>query len=189
MGDLVQVFSIGYFTGALTFVFLAINKPSGLTGRPLFLINILGLHDAFDQSNLIVTVDNLEILGQFGLGPMHAQQSMSQAVKGADPHGTSRHIEQRLGTGAQLRRRLVGKRHRKDAMRGNPLHIDQPRNTMHQHTGLAAASTRYHQRIGKGRRYGVALGFVESIKDMRDVQGQPCLCYKGRILPERDVWC
>jgi hypothetical protein len=33
------------------------------------------------------------------------------------------------------------------------------------------------------------LGFVESVKDMRDVQGQPCLCYKGRILPERDVWC
>ena len=36
VGDLVQIFSIGDLTGTPTLVFLAINKPSSLTGRPFF---------------------------------------------------------------------------------------------------------------------------------------------------------
>jgi len=52
---------------AQTFVFFAVDVPHRLTRGPLFIVDVQGFDQAFDQTYLVITVEDLEILWQIGV--------------------------------------------------------------------------------------------------------------------------
>ena len=58
-------------------------------------------------------------------------------------------------------------------------HLNQPGNAMHQHTGLATASTRQYQHTARRGRDRFALGIVQIIKNQGDIH--------SAILPDISV--
>ncbi|MNC43806.1 hypothetical protein D3C75_926830 [compost metagenome] len=83
----------------------------------MLLVNVQRPHDAFQQAQLIFTIQDLEVLRQVGVHMMSAQQAVRQAVEGADPHTSLAGANQVFDTVAHLCRRLVGESHRHDGVR------------------------------------------------------------------------
>ena len=171
VGLLERVFVIRQVAGAAPFVLVPVDEPDRLTRRPALVVYVQGPHDALDQAQLIVRVQNLEVLRQPGLLPVHAQQAVGDAVEGAHPKRRDRHAEQRLDALAHLRRRLVGEGDRQQAVGGDAFGLDHPSDAMHQHPGLAAAGAGHHQCVAQGRGHRLALRVVEAGNDVGDVHG------------------
>ena len=104
------------------FVFLTVDVPHRLTRRPLLLIEIHRLDQAFQQTELVFAVEDLEILRQVSVHMVRAQQAVRQAVEGANPHAALAGAHQLGDTVAHLRRRLVGERHGHNRVRRAVLH-------------------------------------------------------------------
>src|SRR5947207_15722102 len=107
-------------------------------------IYTLSLHDALpiyllDEALLILGVEDLEALSEIRLAPVQPQQPVCDAVKGADPQSAAGHTEQSLDASTHLPRLLVGEGHGQDAVGRDALGLDQPRDAVRQHPGLAAA--------------------------------------------------
>ena len=150
-------------------VFLAVDVPHRLTRRPLLLVDVQRLDDALEQPQLVVAVEDLEILRQVGFQVVGAQQTMRQAVEGADPHATLTGADQMFDTVAHFRRRLVGEGHRHDRIRRTVLHRQQPGDAMHQYPGLAAARPGQNQQVAARRRHGFTLFFIQAVEQIGDV--------------------
>jgi hypothetical protein len=95
---------------------------------------------------------------------MQAQQPVRETVKSADPERAARMTEQPLDAAAHLRGRLVGEGDRKDAVRRDAFHLDQPGYAVHQHARLAAAGAGQHQRGAKRCGHRLALRVVQTIE-------------------------
>src|SRR5210317_1846206 len=72
------------------FVFLAVDIPLALFGGPALFVDLQFSVDAFDEAQLIVAIEDLEVLNQSGLFPVRPQQSVSKSVKRAYPHAAER---------------------------------------------------------------------------------------------------
>ncbi len=160
--------------GAQAFVFLCVDVPLRLFMRPFVFVEVERLVNAFDQAQLVVAVQNLEILWQVSVLPMGFEQAMGQPVESAHPHGAAVDvlivlIEQFIQPAAHFARSFVGKSHRHNRIGRHLLHLNQPGNTVHQHTGLTAARTGEDQLVGCWRRYGFALFVVELIEEEGNV--------------------
>ncbi|KPZ19749.1 Uncharacterized protein ALO56_05260 [Pseudomonas viridiflava] len=174
------------------FVFLAIDEPLRLTDRPALLVQTQLADHAFDQTLLVVAVQNLEGLHQPGFLPVRPQQAVRQAVERADPHACRADAHQLLDAMAHLGGCLVGERHRQHRVRGGLLDLHQPGDAMHQHTGFAGASTGQDQLTTQGGGYGLTLGIVEGIKKKREIiahrrilgccvmVGKPCFAWGNK---------
>jgi hypothetical protein len=101
---------------------------------------------------------------------VHAQQSVGQTVKSAHPHRAGADVQQRFGSGTQFCCGFVGKGDGQDAVGRNAFHVNQPSNTVNQHTGFSASGTGYDQGISQRRRNRVALGLVKPVKNVGYIQ-------------------
>ena len=119
---------------------------------------------------MVLRVDDLEALRQAGFAPVNSQQTVCQAVKGADPEVTRRESQQALDSVAHLPGRLVGEGHRKEMLGHDVLDQDQPGDAMHEHTSLAASGPGEHQDGLSGRRgHRLPLRVVQRIENCGDV--------------------
>ena len=124
---------------AQAFVFLAVDEPLRLTRRPTLLVEAQLADHPLDQALLVIAVEDLEGLGQARLLPVRPQQAVRQAVEGAYPHAGRADAHQLLNAVAHLGSGLVGEGHRQDGMRGRVFDLDQPGDTVHQHSGFTGA--------------------------------------------------
>ncbi|MNS99302.1 hypothetical protein D3C72_1337010 [compost metagenome] len=154
---------------AQALIFFAVDVPHRLTRGPLFLVDIQRLDDAFEQAELVVAVEDLEILRQIGIHVMCAQQPVSQPVEGADPHATLTGANQMFDTVAHFRRGFVGERHRHDRIRRTVLYRQQPGDAVHQHPGFTAARAGQYQQVATWRRHGFALFFIQAVEQIGNV--------------------
>ena len=153
-------------------VFLRIDVPLSLPGGPSRFIELQFAAHPFDQSQLVVAVQDLEILRQPGLLPVGFEQAMGQAVEGAQPHTVSRYVQHLLDAAAHLARGLVGKGDREQRVGGQTLGADQPRHTVHQNAGFAGPGAGQHEHVATICRHGVALGVVQAGKNIADIHGR-----------------
>ena len=82
-------------TGAQALFLAVADKPLGLFGGVLLVVNVELLHQAFDGAELVLGVQNLERLRQIRQLVMRPQQTVAQAVEGANPHAT--HVDGQHG--------------------------------------------------------------------------------------------
>ena len=152
-------------------VLLSVDEPGDLLRHPARLVELERSDDLADEPLLVLGIEDLEGLRQPGLAPVHPQQPVCDAVEGADPQRSRRQAELRLDAAAHLAGRLVGERHREDAVRRDVLDLHQPRDPMREHARLAAARAREHERRRERRGDGLALRVVERIEEVGDVHG------------------
>ena len=155
--------------GPQPFVLVLVDEVLDVPRNPPRIVEILRLDDFFDDAQLIVAVEDLEALRQLRLAPMQTQQSMGNAVKGADPERGAGNAEQAFDTRTHLAGGLVGEGHCEDAVRRSAFRLDEPGDTMHEYAGLAAASACQHQHRTDRCGDCLALGIVEGIKDRGEV--------------------
>ena len=142
-------------------VFLSVNEILNFARHPAAVINLEVLEQPFDQAQLVVRVNDLEILRQAGLAPVTPQQPVREPVKRAYPQVVHGRPEQAFDTTAHFCGRLVGKGDSEQALWRNSLDIDEPGGTMHEHAGLAAAGTGNDEHGSCGRSYRLTLRVIE----------------------------
>ena len=150
--------------GPQTLVFLRVDEPQDFTRDPAGLVEFERLQNLAQQACLILRVENLEALRQAGLAPMQPQQPVGETVEGAYPERPAGVPEQPLDTAAHFRGGLVGEGDREDAVRRDPLYLNEPGHAVHQHARLAAARAGQHQRRLERRGHRLALGIVQTIE-------------------------
>ena len=126
---------------AVTVILLVIDEPLDFPRHPGGLVQFEILQHPADQPLLVFRIDDLEALRQAGVLCVSPQEPVCQTVEGANPEVVNRHIQQFLDTPAHFGGGLVGESDGQDAKRRDMLHLDQPRDPVHEHTGLAAAGT------------------------------------------------
>ncbi len=122
-------------------ILLRIDKPDRLSSWPFFFVKIEAGNHPFNESQLVVAVQNLEILIEFCILPMGSKQTMSKTMERADPHASKRRTHQRLNARPHLSGSLVCKSHGENAMGRYTVSLNHPGDTMSQHASLAAAGT------------------------------------------------
>jgi hypothetical protein len=147
----------------------------GLTRRPALLVQTELADHPLDQPLLVVAVENLEGLAQPGFLPVRPQQAVRQAVEGADPHAGRVDTHQLLDAVTHLGSGLVGEGHRQNGVGRGVFDLDQPGDTVHQHSGFTGTSAGQDQLTAHGGRYGLTLGIVEGIQQ------------KGEIIAHRGI--
>ncbi|MCY1523408.1 hypothetical protein D9M68_583040 [compost metagenome] len=117
----------------------AVDEALHIAGGVFFVVDAIGLHEAFDRRKLVGNVEDLEALRQAGIAVMRAQHSVAQAVEGADPQAPridgqdGRHARQHFAGG------LVGKRDRQQPKRRSLAGLNQPGHAGGEYPGLPAA--------------------------------------------------
>ncbi|CAI8916143.1 hypothetical protein EMIT0196MI5_30307 [Pseudomonas sp. IT-196MI5] len=151
------------------FVFLPVDEPLGLTGRPALFVQTELADHPLDQPLLVVAVENLERLAQARFLPVRPQQAVRQAVEGTDPHAGRVDTHQLLDALAHLGSGLVGEGHRQDGVGRGVFDLDQPGDTVHQHSGFTGTSTGQDQLTTHGGCYSLALGIVEGVQQKGEI--------------------
>ena len=143
--------------GAQPVFLVARNEVLGLFGRKAFVIDVELLHEALDGRKLVLRVQDLERLRQVRQLPVRPQETVAQAMKGADPHAA--HVDRQHGGEPRhhLFRGLVGEGHRQNAAGGGLPGLQQPGDTGGEHAGLARARTRQNQCVLRGQDDGTPL--------------------------------
>ncbi len=100
--------------GAQPLVLLAVDVAHHGARGPVLLVEVERLEHPADQPVLVVGVEDLEILRQARIQMVGPQQSVGDAVEGADPHAAHAVTDHLLDPATHLGRRLVGKGHRDD---------------------------------------------------------------------------
>ena len=136
---------------SLAVVLARVDEPLRLLGWPFVVVQIETTDDALHDPQLIVGIDDLEIVRQAGVASMGTQHAVGDVVESANPHAANRATGEGFDAPAHLRCGLVGEGHRQDAERRGLAGFKIPSDTMHQHTGLAAAGAGQHQHLlGRG---------------------------------------
>jgi hypothetical protein len=102
------------------------------------------LISAVSELLLIVVVVDQEVAGQADRLAPAPQEAGAGRVERTDPHPLRHRATQRHQALAHLARRLVGEGDRQDLPRRDPA-VEEPRDPVHQHPGLARAGARQHQ--------------------------------------------
>ncbi|CRZ38966.1 Uncharacterised protein [Vibrio cholerae] len=97
---------------AQSFIFLIVDPPRDLACRPLFIIQIVRFDEAFEQTLLIVTVDDLKIFQQLSVEIMGAQNTMANTVESTTPHARGGAMHQLFNSATHFGCSFVGKGHR-----------------------------------------------------------------------------
>ena len=142
-------------------VLLGVDEPGDLLRHPSRLVELERADELAHEALLILGVENLEGLRQAGFAPMHSQQAVRDAVKGADPERRGRQVELRLDAPTHFARGLVREGHRKNAVRRDVLDLHQPGHPVGENAGLAAACAGQHQCRRERRGHGLALRVVQ----------------------------
>ncbi len=100
------------------FILITVDKGLSLFRRPTGIIQLQLTHHPLDQPQLVIRVQNLKVLRQARLFPMHPQQAVGDAVKGTDPHGTAGRMQQGFNAMAHFGCRLIGKGDRQNTVGG-----------------------------------------------------------------------
>jgi hypothetical protein len=150
-------------------VLLPVDVPLCLLRRPARLVELQLAAHALHQAQLVIAVEDLEILRQARLLPVHFQQAVGEAVERADPETVRGHLQHVLDTPAHFPRRLVGKGHGENRMRRELLGPDQPGDAMHQHPCLSRPGTGQHQHVATLGGHRLALRIVETGENIADV--------------------
>ncbi len=100
--------------GAQPLVLLAVDVAHHGAGSPVLLVEVERLEHPANEAVLVVGVEDLEVLGQARIQMVGPQQSVGDAVEGADPHAAHAVAYHLLDPATHLGRRLVGKGHRDD---------------------------------------------------------------------------
>ena len=145
---------------AQSFVFLPVDEPLRLLGRPARLIEVEFSANAFDDPQLIIAIENLELLRQSCLAPMRFQESMREAVEGPHPQTVGGHLQHILYAAPHLSRSLVSKGDGQYGMGREPLRPNQPGDTVHQDTRFARPRTCQHQQIAGRGGHGLSLSRI-----------------------------
>src|SRR5215831_19454767 len=107
-------------------VLVVVDEPLYLARRPAALIELGRLEYLLDEALLVFGVEDLEALREVRLPPVHAQQTVSDAVESADPERGTGDPEQPLDAPPHLARRLVGEGDREDSMGRDILGLNEP---------------------------------------------------------------
>jgi hypothetical protein len=126
---------------AQSLIFLTIDKPLRLFGRPARLIEIEFSTNALDYPQLIITIEYLELLGQSCLAPVRFEESMREAMESPHPKTMGGHLQHVLYSAPHFSRCLVGKRDSQHGMRREPLCPNQPGDTVNKDTGFTRPRT------------------------------------------------
>ena len=73
------------FSGCQAFIFPAIDKRGHISGRPLFFIDIFGFDNLFDETNLIICIQDRKIRFQSNKFRVNTQDLRSNGVERAQP--------------------------------------------------------------------------------------------------------
>ena len=131
---------------AQTLLLAAADKILHIARRIFFIVHIHRLHQPLDRRKLIAAVEYLKSLWQIRLAVMRAQHAVAQPVKRAHPHAAYIDSQHRRQTREHFLRRLIGKRHRQNAMRADRAGADQISDARGQHARLAATRSGENQR-------------------------------------------
>ena len=148
---------------ATALVLLRVDPPGDLARREARFVELELLHDALDQAQLVVAVEDLEALRQLRVLPVQAQQAMREAMEGADPEPAAAVAQQRVGAMAHLAGGLVGEGHRENAVHGHAVHLVQPGDAVREHARLAAAGAGEDEVVAGGCGDRLALGGIEVV--------------------------
>ena len=157
--------------GAQPLVFLAVDIPLALFCRPALFIDVETAIDALDEAKLVVSIEDVKVLGQPCLLPVSTQQAMGETVESPDPHAAEGLANQFVDATAHFPGRLVGEGHGQYAEGGDLFGLYQPGDPVHQYARLAASCSSQHQQMGCRAGYRIALLIVEGIQYMRDIHG------------------
>ncbi len=155
-----RIVAVAQMAGAAAFVLLRVDEPQRLLGRPTGVVDFHGLHQALDQAQLVVRIEDLEAFGQAGFAPVAAQQSMGQTVERADPQAGGGQLQQAFHPAAHFAGGFVGEGHRQQAVRRYAFHPDQPGDAVHEYACLAAARAGQNEGGALGGGDGFPLGGV-----------------------------
>ena len=158
------------------FVLRRVDEPRGLARRESRVVDAEALHHAFDHALLIVGIQNLERLRQFRLAPMLAQQTVRDAVEGADGQATRALADQRIAARAHFAGRLVGEGDGENRPRRRAFHFQQPRDAMREHARLPRAGAREDQVVTDGCADRFALRRIQTVQQMRDIHRRIVMC-------------
>jgi hypothetical protein len=125
--------------------------------------------DFLDEALLVFGIQDLEALRQPASRQCMRQQPVADAVKRADPERRRGHAELRFDAVAHLGRGLVRERDGEDAVRRDALDLHEPLDAVREHSGLAAACAREHERGLQRGSHGLTLRVVERREYVGDV--------------------
>ena len=92
---------------------------------------------------------------------MRAQQPITQAVEGTDPHGAGVDRHDRADAPHHFTGGLVGESDCENTQRAGVSGLDQPGDTRREHPRLAATGTGQHQGMRGLKSNGLSLGRIE----------------------------
>ena len=132
--------------------------------RELALIVIEIVENIFHELALIRIVDDRKARRDAALAPVAAQNAHAHRVERSDPEIARRGTDHALEPRLHFARGLVGKGHRKDAIRSNFVLSEQQGNAVREHTRLAASGTGEYQNGTIGLPDGGSLHVVEDFR-------------------------
>ena len=133
-------------------------------GYPALLVETEVAQHPADTARLVFAVENLKAGGQSGFLAVGAQQPVREPVKGAHPHAPQGASEDGLDARAHLSRRPVGEGDDVDVPGRRFAGGEQPRDTVHEHPGLAASRAGEHELMTGRCGDRVPLGPVQGVE-------------------------
>ena len=167
--------------GAQPAFLLRVDKAlQGARGDDFF-GNAGAFEQAFDQGELVAGIENLKTLRQAGVAVVLAQETVAQAVEGAQPHRPQVVGQHRPQPRLHFLGGLVGKGNRHNAVHVGLSRLHQPGDAGGEHAGFAAARPRQHQRRLRRPGNGGKLLGVEMVQ-----KAGVCAGKHGFRLPEKE---
>ena len=148
------------------FLLVRRDEPGRLPRRIALLVEVHAFHEALDDRELVLRVEDLKKMRQPGLAVVRAQHAVAQAVKSADPHAARVDRQHRRDAREHLLGGLVGESHRQEPVRAHLPGLYQPRDARRQHARFAAAGAGEYQRRLVRQRDRFELLFVQTGKEL-----------------------
>lgn len=158
------------FIGREGAVFPTLNDVLNGTGGEACVVDVIVEQHAFDQTLLVVVIENGELRGEADDFRMAAQELGADGVEGAHPErsgffGISFRTVEVLGDAlAHLGSGPIGEGNRKDLPREGPLGVNEVGNTRGEHARFTGACARKHEDRAFGGNDGEFLFGVEAVQ-------------------------
>jgi hypothetical protein len=127
-----------------SFFLLCVDEALRLARWPAIFVKLQAFDEPFDDPMLIVRIENLKCVGQFGVAGMATQQAVGQPVKSAYPKIAGGNTKERLYASSHFTGGLIGEGDRQDALWGDRFGLDQPSDSVNEDAGFSAPGTREH---------------------------------------------
>ena len=131
-----------HLVGHQSAILPALDHPAEKPHRPPFGVDVIGLHQLFEDTVLIVDIENGEVAAKADKISMAAQHPRGQGMEGAKPDLFRHRADHAGDTHFHLARRLVGEGHSQDVPGFRGAGGDKLGKPRGQDPGLAGAGTR-----------------------------------------------